>query len=119
MALVSVSAYFRNDKTGGVGVTITQEAFAPGRLEPSIQELFESWSAMWDEAKENDGVDALVQDLFSQLNAIGRKPVAERTDHDLLLSLGNVYLLEREGYIRSDEFNGIQFLRLAHPGTTH
>lgn len=74
---------------------------------------------MWDEAKANDEIDSLVEDLFAQLNAIGATPMGERTERALMLALGNIYLLEREGYIRADEYNGVQFVRMEYPGTVH
>lgn len=99
--ILQISAFWKNDQPGGVGVTLRENCDS---IWPVIEE---NYRAMWVEAVENDQEAALVHDMFAQLEAVGRKE--HPTDFDSILVLGNVWLLEQNGYIQPDEYNGMQF----------
>lgn len=98
---MQISAFWQNDRPGGVGVTMREHC-------DEIWEVIEnSYRQMWVEAVEQDQEHELVTDMFSQLAAIGAK--AQPSFRDAILAAGNIWLLEQNGYIQPDEFNGMQF----------
>ena len=54
--LFQISAFYRNDKPDGIGVTITEEAFAVPLAE-IMDDIMESYWKMWTEAAEQGKTD--------------------------------------------------------------
>lgn len=104
--LVQMSAFYKNDKPNGVGLTLTEE-FA--NLDHILFHITTSYDLMYREAVQTSNLKRLVADLFDQLDAIGAKPKDHHIDDvDLVLVVGNVYLLERYKFLKGDEYNGLQ-----------
>jgi hypothetical protein len=102
--LVAISAFYKNDRPEGIGISI-DESF--GNLDNLLDILTASYNAMWDECQAEGSLPALIGDLRSQLTGIGSsKPhygIAE-----VSIIIGNIYLLEKHGQMVTDEFNGLQ-----------
>ena len=104
-SLLSIAGFWKNDQPDGVGVQILCEAFSVP-LEVIWREIMESWQKMWDE---EDDKDQLVLHMTNQIRVAGSHGVSLE---ESLIVLGNIWLLERYGYIKADEFNGMQFASL-------
>lgn len=105
--LLQVSAFYRNDKRDGIGVTITHEAFTVPLTE-IIDDIMESYWKMWKEAEEQEKTEELVGDLFGQLNHASKNREKLKMV-DAAWVIGNIWLLERIGAIKADEYNGCLF----------
>lgn len=105
--LFQISAFWRNDQPDGIGVTITEEAFTVP-LTDVMDEIMENYWQMWIEAQAQGATDELVSDLVAQLTAASwrRESLGIR---DAVCVIGNIWLLERVGYIEADEYNGCVF----------
>ena len=120
--LFQISAFWRNDQPDGIGVTITDEAFTVPLTE-IMDEIMENYWQMWVEAENEGTTDELVSDLVAQLTDVSRR--RESLDiSDAVWVIGNIWLLERVGYIKADEYNGCVFaaaggLYQAIPPNTH
>ena len=100
--LIRVEAYYRNDTPTGVGVTIEGEDLA------LFDEMMREYEEAWTRADANER-ERFVRVYFSQLDAWGMKPAAERSDRDNYLCALNVAFLEQHGHVRGDQYNGCQF----------
>jgi hypothetical protein len=107
--ILQLSAFYNNDLPGGVGVTL-------GRDNADLDELMKTIStyndAMWAEAAAISSLPELTSDLRSQLNAIGKK--AQLGFTDALLTIGNVYILEKHGRMKTDNWNGLSLCYITH-----
>jgi hypothetical protein len=103
--LIQISAFFRNDKSNGIGLTLPREL---GDLDKVLLELITSYDLMWRQSVYESETAQLVTELVQQLEAIGS--TKDFTLHLGLLAVGNVYLLEKVGHLKSDEFNGLQLV---------
>ena len=103
--LLLISAFYKNNVPEGLAVSISHEA---GDLDAILNDLKQSWDEMWSLSVYNDDTATLVQDLFGQLDGLGQKDKGKLTLHDFLLAIGNIYLLEKIGKLKGDEFNGLQ-----------
>jgi hypothetical protein len=109
--LMQISAFYKNDSPKGLGLTLTEDA---GDLNRIISVLQEHWDLMWRESVANSESGQLVNDLRGQLNALsGSKD--ELSFEQGLLVIGNVYLLEKTGSLKPDEYNGLQLVYCEHP----
>jgi hypothetical protein len=109
--LIQISAFWRNDKEDGIGVTLTQDL---GDLDQVVAILKVSYDAMWRDAVYQSTTVPLVDDLVSQLRTIGRSKPHVKLETSFLV-IGNVYLLEKTGFLKPDEFNGLQLLYARGP----
>jgi len=104
--LIQISAFWKNDKPNGIGLTLTDDL----PLDSILQEIQTNYDLMWRQSVIESETATLVRDLFAQLEFIGKnkKPLGMEL---ALMALGNIWLLENFGFIKPDEFNG---LFLAH-----
>lgn len=103
--LVSLSAFWRNNHRQGVGITLTEDF---GDLDEVLQIITSNYELMYREAVRESEVAELVSDLFAQLEAIGLADKSKPMPiHNVLLAIGNIWLLEKYAFLRSDEFNGL------------
>lgn len=100
--LIQLSAFFRNDKPNGIGVTLTEDI---GDLDYILRIITDNYDVMYREAVLHSTVHELVDDLLQQLLIVGVKK--ERSDPELFLAIGNIYLLSKYGFLRTDDFNGL------------
>ncbi len=103
--LIQISTFYRNDKPNGVGVTLPREL---GDLDKVLNDLTTNYDLMWRQSVYESDTAQLVMDLIQQLEAIGM--TKDFTIHLGLLAVGNVYLLEKVGHLKPDEFNGLQLV---------
>lgn len=104
--LVQMSAFYRNDRYDGVGLTLTSDF---GDLDHVLFHITTSYDLMYREAIQKGDLRRLIRDLFKQLDAIGIEPKTKKPDNiDLVIVFGNVYLLEKYKFLRGDEYNGLQ-----------
>lgn len=101
--LISIAAFWKNDRPEGIGFTITDDA---GDLDAILKDLQESWTLMWNEAQALDDLPRLVTDMRDQLRGIGQRR-GHLTVKDMLLAIGNIWLLESRGHMVTDEYNGL------------
>lgn len=105
--LFQISAFYQNDKPDGIGVTITEEAFAVPLTE-TMADIMESYWKMWLEAEEEGKTEELVSDLLAQLSHASENQQKLEIS-DTAWVIGNIWLLERVGAIKADEYNGCLF----------
>ena len=105
--LQAISVFYRNDQPNGIGLTLT-DAFGP--LERVIDTLADHYELMYREAVQRSELRQLIKDLFGQLDHFSSPENKNRLKlKDILLVIGNVILLEKYGFIKADEFNGMQY----------
>ena len=103
--LIQISAFYRNDKPNGVGVTLPREL---GDLDKVLADLTTSYNLMWRQSVYESETAQLVTELVQQLEAIGT--TKDFTFRLGLLAVANIWLLEKIGHLKSDEFNGLQLI---------
>jgi hypothetical protein len=86
-------AFWENDKPSGIGVLFEIE-------EMRLDALHAVYDVQWDREADKS---VLVDKLMAQL----KKWAATKDKDDAIGIYGTIYLLEKHGYIKSDEFNGI------------
>ena len=86
-------AFWENDKPSGIGVLFEIE-------EMRLDALHAFYDVQWDREADKS---VLVDKLMAQLE----KWAATKDKDDAMRVYGTIYLLEKHGYIKSDEFNGI------------
>ena len=101
--LVRVEAYFRNDRLGGVGVTLGE-----GADFSLFDEMMGDYEDAWRQADASERKETATVYL-RQLAYWGTVPTSERTPRDSFLSALNIAFLERKGTIESDRYNGCRF----------
>jgi hypothetical protein len=103
--LLQISAFYQNDKPNGIGVTLTDEL----PLDTIFHEITHNYDAMWRQSVFESETSQLTKDLFAQLEFIGRnkKPLGMEM---ALMTIGNIYLLEKVGALVDDEYNGLQLI---------
>lgn len=105
--LFQISVFWRNDQPDGIGVTISEEAFTVP-LTDIMDEIMENYWNMWVEAENEGNTEELVSDLLAQLRSASE--IRQRLDiSDAVWLIGSIWLLERVGRIKSDEYNGCLF----------
>lgn len=105
--LHQVSVFYKNDQPNGIGFTLT-DAFGP--LENVIDTLEQHYEQMYREAVQQSELQALIKDLFDQLDYFSRPEQKKNLQlKDMLIVIGNVMLLQKYGFIKPDEFNGMQY----------
>ena len=95
--LFQISAFYQNDKRDGIGVTITDEALIVP-LTDIMDEIIENYWKMWVEAQDQGKTEQLVSDLIAQLTYASRRRKSLGI-RDAAWVIGNIWLLERVGYI--------------------
>jgi hypothetical protein len=99
--ILQISVFYKNNLPGGVGLTLGE----PFDLDEVMKTITTANDAMWVEAAASNGLRALISDLRAQLTGIGQK--GQRSLTDALLAIGNVYLLEKHGHMKIDDWNGL------------
>src|SRR5688572_27953806 len=103
--LLAVSVFYRNNVPGGLGFTLTEDL---GSLEQIIEALSDHYEKMYRQAVQRSELKQFIEDLFAQLDQLGQRKESLPL-RDLLIATGNVMLLEKYGFIKGDEFNGMQY----------
>jgi hypothetical protein len=103
--LYSISGFWRNDTPLGLAITITEDS-VPVPLESIWNDVMVKWEQMWEVEEDKD---VLVNDLFSQLEAIAADSSETLSAEHAMMALANIWLLERYGYIGTDEHNGMVY----------
>jgi hypothetical protein len=99
-----ISVFYKNKLPSGVGLTLCQ----PLDLDHLMETITTANDAMWAEAAASNTLPALIRDLRAQLTGIGQ--AAQRSLTHGLLALGNVYLLEKHGRMKTDDWNGLSII---------
>jgi len=97
--VLNVSAWWRNDKPGGIGVGI-EFASNPGKG-VAFCRVLESQLPVYDR-------QITVEEVLDQLSATARRR-DQLTDLETMVIITNIYWLQERGRLRSDEFNGVVF----------
>src|SRR4051794_10628641 len=100
--VMSVSAFWRNDRPGGIGFTIQFEGRDP-HAGSHYQEAVERSLLTWDK-------HANAADLLAQLADFATVGGASFTRQEQFVTIVNVAWLESRGHLASDDFNGILWL---------
>ena len=103
--LVQVSAFYRNDKPEGVGVSLFEDFDYP-YLDDVFNGIKSNYDEMWKQSVYESDTRKLINELVAQLDAIGSSK-RELSISQAALVIGNVYLLEKLGELVSDKFNGL------------
>lgn len=96
--LLQASVFYRNDTATGFGFTV----------DPNTWDVIEEHAqCMWrDGLREYGTADALAAELMQQLAAMGKLKHRLSEEHRLLVMM-NIVALALNGYVCSDEFNGL------------
>lgn len=107
--LLSISAFYKNDGPAGIGLQVLED-YVPD-LHLLMLEIAITYRLLW-RAAVIDGTQHLaIRDSLAALEARGRQRKRRPpTEEDVVSILGNVWLLEEIGMIRSDEYNGMQYI---------
>lgn len=104
--LVQLSAFYKNDQSNGVRLTLTEEF---GDLDLLFSSIRDSWDGMWLRAVRLENTESLVRSLREHLDEVGHSSEPIRTLITAYRVIGDIYLLERVGELKSDEYNGLLF----------
>jgi hypothetical protein len=104
----NLSLLYKNDKAGGTGITLTDDI---GDLDMILNDMTTNWELMYRAAVQTSTLSILVADFFQQLDTIAQK-MKQVGLRDSLFVIGNVCLLSRYGFIKEDEYNGLQLAYL-------
>ena len=102
--LIQLSALYKNDQPDGVRLTLTEEF---GDLDLLLSSIRDGWDGMWLRAVRHESTDSLVRSLREHLDEAGRSGKPIQTTITACRVIGDIYLLERVGALRSDEYNGL------------
>lgn len=102
--LIQLSAFYKNDQPNGVGLTLTEEF---GDLDLLFSSIRDGWDGMWLRAVHYGSTGALVRSLHEHLDEIGQSGKPIGTLITACRVIGDIYLLERVGELKSDEYNGL------------
>lgn len=108
MKIASITAFYKADQWDGLNSRLTTPDLQD--LTPEFIVFRTQWDAMWRKYADQGKTEWLVEYLLGQLNQIMRKPRSERNLEDAWLAIANVDLLERQGRLKADEFNGLQLI---------
>jgi hypothetical protein len=109
--LYEISAFYKNDKPGGLGFTIRN--FDP-EFGDNLIKYIGSYENDWKSAKKKEH-DKIIEFYFSQLDQIATA-IAGGWEKEVtakgyeILAIANICFLENHGFIRTDEYNGCIFL---------
>jgi hypothetical protein len=106
MKILQISVFYKNDSPLGFGFTLTEDF---GDLNLIYDATVESYETEYRQAVHRSSTQALIADMFRQLDTIGRLKLTGI--EAVSIALGNIYILEKYGYLKSDEFNGILTVR--------
>jgi hypothetical protein len=104
--ILQISVFYKNDDPNGFGFSLGEEF---GDLDFIYQTTVTQYEIEYREAVHQSSVNALTQDMFRQLDTIGQTKVSSL--EAVLIALGNVYILERYQFLKSDDFNGLLIAR--------
>ena len=101
-----MSAFYKNNLPTGIGLSLTSDF---GDLDHVLLHITSSYDLMYREAISRGNLKQLVRDLFKQLDLIGIMPKTKQPENmDIVIVFGNIYLLEKYRFLKSDEYNGLQ-----------
>jgi hypothetical protein len=101
--LIQISAFWKNDKPGGLGVSYTE----------NVDVLFEIMRAQVAAYNTFDR-PTIIADLQSQMEEYRQERLNGRTipDDMLVILVANIMFLEEVGALAADEFNGMMYAYL-------
>ncbi len=103
--LISIAAYFENDKPGGIGFILPRKHF--GEKLDMLTTSIANAMLEYDRAAREQGEAAMVEDLEGQLREMAKYP-----DPDIglvIIAMSNIHWLETRGHLQPDNFNGMLF----------
>jgi hypothetical protein len=105
MTITQISAFWRNDKPDGIGVSFTPDTVDLEALADSIEGYITDMPATM-------AADPITtpQFLLSQLAEIGKIDRSTRGVEATMVAVLNIAYLERIGIIKPDNFNGMMYL---------
>ena len=106
--LTRVDALYKNDTSFGLGFTIA------GSAVDQFHELMDNYEKAWRETND-DGRANIVRSYFEQLNTGGLRSSDDLSYGEKVLLILNIAFLEKEGYIKSDEYNGCRYTYEVNP----
>lgn len=105
MTVTSIWVFYKNDLPPGFGFGF---GFEDPEIVPVIVELLESGLTTYDKnAKPGD-----VELFFSQLDELARiTKTMKLSSENVVIAMQIVHWLEQRGYMRPDEYNGLQIVQ--------
>jgi hypothetical protein len=104
--LTQLSAFWNRDQPHGISITL---GAADGDLDHVLESVTHRLDALYARAVRESRAAELLTDIYSALSSIG---LADKTRPlprtNRLAAIGNIWLLERYGFLHPDEFNGLQ-----------
>ena len=107
--LLRVSAYYKNNQTLGLGITIGN---AESTLNEMVEKLINSYEADWNSSNKTERKKT-VKHYFGQLKHYAKLRAEGKgekiTQEESIICIINIWFLENYGFLKSDEYNGCVF----------
>jgi len=108
--LLSLSAYYKNNKKRGLGFTVMAKNSS---LNDQIEEWIKNYEGDWKTSNKEEQkkiVKTYFEQLehFAKLRGTGREH--KMKPQDQMLCIINIWFLENYGFLKSDEYNGCKFV---------
>ena len=103
--LISIAAYYENDKPGGIGFILPRKHF--GEKLDMLATSIANAMLEYDRAAREQGESVMVAQLEGQL-----RDVANESSPDIglaVVAMTNIHWLETRGLLQPDNFNGMLF----------
>ncbi len=102
--LITISAFYKNDKPEGLGLLKTDKDVD---LDNAFDVFVKSYDKAWAAADEAEQKDLIIH-YFEQLDEFALMK-NDLTQGDGWMAIANIWFLEKHSYLKPDEFNGCQF----------
>ncbi|MBF0231348.1 MAG: hypothetical protein HQK63_17440 [Desulfamplus sp.] len=107
--LLQVSAFYKNNQQNGLGFIIFNDE--DSTFNEQIIELEDKYEEAWASSDKNEQKE-IIKTYFAQLEYFSQlksRGIYEISFPSKMICLVNLSFLERHGYLKSDEYNGVAF----------
>lgn len=106
--IIAINAFYKSNTSGGLTVTIPYVSTFVS-LTHVVEIIDAEYEKRWVESISKSSSQAFIKQLEEELTAFGmlRAPLQFI---DAIVAFANVYWLEKIGHIKTDEWNGVQYL---------
>ncbi len=104
--MTQLSAFWNRNHPNGIDVTLLE---TDGDLDSVLESVTVRLDALYARAAKESRVAEFLTDIYTALTSIG---LADKTrplpQSNRISAIGNIWLLERYGFLQPDEYNGLQ-----------
>lgn len=108
--IISITALYRFDCDNGLRITLGTDTshMEEGDLEVILQVMIMGYDQLWKDAVAQFKDQKLIDVFHRRLANIGKRKTKTHKLETVVAIIGAVWLMQREGYLRNDSYNGIQ-----------